>query len=172
MDSRQAFWHPDHCDKGPAAGVTEDGRLIELARFESEDAARANSNRPEQDRCWAETANPVTGAATFHDGSDGTLDLTGDPAAAGFVQLMQGRGSDPDRAWEPMAQLSVARPGELAPEGGRTPNLAPDGPNRPAQTALRTAVGWPALARRCCGAHRVRPGTESVRQPGCQQSSG
>ena len=34
---------------GTTAGVTEDGRFIELARFESEDAARRNSNRPEQD---------------------------------------------------------------------------------------------------------------------------
>ncbi len=48
---------------GTTAGVTEDGRFIELARFESEEAARANSNRPEQDRWWAETAKLFTGEA-------------------------------------------------------------------------------------------------------------
>jgi hypothetical protein len=46
---------------GSTAGVTDDGRLIALARFESEDAARRNSGRPEQDRWWAETARLLTG---------------------------------------------------------------------------------------------------------------
>ena len=40
---------------GSTAGVTEDGRFIALARFASEQAARRNSDRPEQDRWWAET---------------------------------------------------------------------------------------------------------------------
>jgi hypothetical protein len=35
---------------GSTAGVTEDGRFIALARFESEEAARRNSGRPEQDQ--------------------------------------------------------------------------------------------------------------------------
>jgi hypothetical protein len=91
---------------GSTAGVTEDGRFIELARFESEDAARRNSNRPEQDRWWAETAKLFIGEATFKDSSDVTVDVTGDPDAAGFVQVIQGRGSDPDRARELMAQDS------------------------------------------------------------------
>jgi hypothetical protein len=93
---------------GATAGVTEDGRFIELARFESEEAARANSNRPEQDRWWAETAKLFTGDATFKDSSDVTVDVTGDPDAAGFVQVIQGRGSDPDRARELMGQDSSA----------------------------------------------------------------
>ena len=46
---------------GSTAGVTEDGRFIALARFESEEAARRNSDRPEQDRWWAETARLFTG---------------------------------------------------------------------------------------------------------------
>jgi hypothetical protein len=91
---------------GTTAGVTEDGRFIELARFESEEAARANSNRPEQDRWWAETSQLFTGEATFKDSSDVTLDVTGEPDAAGFVQVMQGRGSDPERARELMGQDS------------------------------------------------------------------
>jgi hypothetical protein len=93
---------------GTTAGVTEDGRFIALARFESQEAAQANSNRPEQDRWWAETAKLFTGDATFKDSSDVTVDLTGDPDAAGFVQVIQGRGSDPDRARELMGQDSSA----------------------------------------------------------------
>jgi hypothetical protein len=88
---------------GSTAGVTEDGRFIALARFESEEAARRNSDRPEQDRWWAETSRLFSGEATFKDSSDVTLDLVGEPDEAGFVQLIQGRGSDPDRARELMA---------------------------------------------------------------------
>ena len=103
---------------GTTAGVTEDGRFIELARFESEDAARRNSNRPEQDRWWAETSKLFIGEATFKDSSDVTVDVTDDPDAAGFVQVIQGRGSDPDRARELMGQGSsewaAFRPGILA----------------------------------------------------------
>ena len=93
---------------GSTAGVTEDGRFIALARFESEEAARRNSDRPEQDRWWAETAKLFTGEASFKDSSDVTVDVTGDPDAAGFVQVMQGRGSDPERARELMSQDSAA----------------------------------------------------------------
>jgi hypothetical protein len=91
---------------GTTAGVTEDGRFIELARFESEEAARANSDRPEQDRWWAETSQLFSGEPTFKDSSDVTVDVTGDPDTAGLVQVIQGRGSDPDRARELMGQDS------------------------------------------------------------------
>ena len=93
---------------GTTAGVTEDGRFVALARFESEEATRRNSDRPEQDAWWTETAKLFSGEATFKDSSDVTVDVTGDPDAAGFVQVMQGRGSDPDRARELMAQDSPA----------------------------------------------------------------
>jgi hypothetical protein len=91
---------------GSTAGVTEDGRFIALARFESEEAARRNSDRPEQDQWWTEAAKLLTGEATFKDSSDVTVDVTGEPDDAGFVQVIQGRGSDPDRARELMAQDS------------------------------------------------------------------
>jgi hypothetical protein len=91
---------------GSTAGVTDDGRFIALARFESEEAARRNSDRPEQDRWWTEAAKLLTGEATFNDSSDVTVDVTGEPDDAGFVQVIQGRGTDPDRARELMAQDS------------------------------------------------------------------
>jgi hypothetical protein len=91
---------------GSTAGVTEDGHFIALARFESEEAARRNSDRPEQDQWWAETAKLFTGEATFKDSSDVTIDVIGNPDEANFVQVIQGRGSDPDRARELMSQGS------------------------------------------------------------------
>jgi hypothetical protein len=93
---------------GSTAGVTEDGRFIALARFESEEAARRNSDRPEQDRWWRETAKLFSGQATFKDSTWVAVDLVGEPDRAGFVQVIQGRGSDPARARELMDQDSPA----------------------------------------------------------------
>jgi hypothetical protein len=91
---------------GTTAGVTDDGRFIALVRFESEEAARRNSDRPEQGRWWSETAKLFSGEAIFKDSSDVLVDVVGDPDQAGFVQVMQGRGTDPDRARELMSQDS------------------------------------------------------------------
>jgi hypothetical protein len=93
---------------GSTAGVTDDGKFIALARFESEEAARRNSERPEQDRWWAETAKLFSGDPTFRDSSDVVVDVIGNPDEAGFVQIIQGRGTNPDRARELMAQDSAA----------------------------------------------------------------
>jgi hypothetical protein len=89
---------------GTTAGVTGDGRFVALARFESAEAARRNSDRPEQGQWWAQTAELFTGEVTFRDSSDVTVDVPGDPDQAGFVQVMQGRASDLGRARELMAQ--------------------------------------------------------------------
>lgn len=90
---------------GSTAGVTEDGRFIALARFESEAAAQRNSDRPEQDRWWAATAQLLEGEITFRNSVNVMPDLRGDPNKAGFVQIMQGeQGPDPARAQELMNQ--------------------------------------------------------------------
>ena len=89
---------------GSTVGVTEDGRFVALARFESAEAARRNSDRPEQGQWWMETSKLFTGEVMFRDSSDVIADVTGDPDTAGFVQVMQGRSSDPDRVRELMAQ--------------------------------------------------------------------
>jgi hypothetical protein len=89
---------------GSTAGVTEDGRFVALARFESEEAARRNSDRLEQGQWWVDTAKLFTGEVSFRDSSDVTEDVTGDPGRAGFVQVMEGRGNDPQRARELMAE--------------------------------------------------------------------
>lgn len=91
---------------GSTSGVTEDGRAIAVVRFESEENALSNSNRPEQDQWWSETAKLYDGEATFLDSTDVTVDLQGDPDRAGFVQIMRGRSNDPERAKQLMDQDS------------------------------------------------------------------
>jgi hypothetical protein len=91
---------------GSTEGVTDDGRFIAVVRFESEEAARRNSQRPEQDQWWRETSQLLVEPATFHYSTDVSEDIVGDPDRAGFVQIMQGRGTDPDRARELMSQDS------------------------------------------------------------------
>lgn len=92
---------------GSTAGVTEDGRLVAVVRFESEEAARRNSDRPEQGEWWAGTAKLLDGEATFRDSTKVAPDLQGDPDQAAFVQVMQGeQGPDAERAQELMNENS------------------------------------------------------------------
>lgn len=84
---------------GSTAGVTADGEFIALARFEDEDAARANSDRPEQDEWWVETARHIDGAM-FHDCTVVDLFNDGGSDDAGFVQVIQGKVTDIDKARE------------------------------------------------------------------------
>ena len=140
---------------GSTAGVTEDGQFVGLARFDSQQAARRNSDRPEQHQWWMETAKLFTGEVTFRDSSDVTVDLNGDPDAAGFVQVMQGRGSDPERARDLMAQnpdeWAAFRPDVLGSvvvgheDGGYTMAMyftsEQVGPRRRAQRAAAQAAG-------------------------------
>lgn len=79
---------------GSTAGVTDDGRFIALARFESEEAARANSDRPEQGAWWAEMEKCLDGEASFMDCTNVQQFLDGGSDSAGFVQVMVGRSED------------------------------------------------------------------------------
>ncbi|HET9516829.1 MAG TPA: hypothetical protein VFO77_03785 [Actinoplanes sp.] len=89
---------------GSTGGVTADGRVIEVVRFESEEAARRNSERPEQGQWWAEAERLFDGTPAFRESDDVTVELHGDPDQAGFVQIMTGRSSDPERVKELMDQ--------------------------------------------------------------------
>jgi hypothetical protein len=88
---------------GSTSGVTEDGQAVALARFESEEAARQNSARPEQGAWWTEMAALFDGDPVFHDSTSVDVDTPGDPSKAGFVQVMQGRATDPEKARQLMA---------------------------------------------------------------------
>jgi len=85
---------------GSTAGITDEGQLVALVRFESQDAARTNSDRPEQGQWWESLAANLDGEASFFESSDVDEDLVGDPNAATFVQVMRGRVSNPARARE------------------------------------------------------------------------
>ena len=67
---------------GSTSGATDDGQLFVLVRFESEEAARANSDKPEQGAWWAEMEKLFDGEATFQDSNDVQVDTSGDPLAA------------------------------------------------------------------------------------------
>jgi len=82
---------------GTTAGVTDDGTFIALARFESEDAARRNSERPEQGQWWSETAKLFNGDVSFHDCRETVTFGRGGSDSAGFVQVIKGRTSDAAR---------------------------------------------------------------------------
>ncbi|MGW7482825.1 hypothetical protein ACWGH8_30020 [Nonomuraea muscovyensis] len=99
---------------GTTAGVTEDGMFVNIARFESREAARANSERPEQHQWWMETAKLFAGEVSFHDSERPEPYLRGGSDSAGFVQVIRGRVRDAGRVRELMrageADLAQARP--------------------------------------------------------------
>jgi hypothetical protein len=88
---------------GSTAGVTDDGTSVAVVRFESEEVARRNSERPEQGEWWSTMASYYDGEPTFHDCTIVDVDTYGDPDQAGFVQVMQGNVSDPGKARDLMA---------------------------------------------------------------------
>src|SRR3954471_14173933 len=101
---------------GSTWGVTDEGRVIAVARFESAEAADRNSRRPEQTKWWEETARGLEGDVTFADSEDVTVDLEGDPDRAGFVQIMRGRVTDPARGKELMDRMNSDDMAGLGPD--------------------------------------------------------
>ncbi|MFE3998299.1 hypothetical protein ACFX43_05790 [Nocardioides sp. YIM B13467] len=98
---------------GGTYGFTDDGQLIGVVRFESREAAMANSDRPEQGEWAAKMAEVMDGPMEFHDCDDVTLLFDGGSDEAGFVQIIRGRVDDPSRLKAMMAdttQLHEMRP--------------------------------------------------------------
>jgi hypothetical protein len=79
---------------GTTAGVADDGRAIAFARFESEAAARANSERPEQGAWWQEMSACYAGDVSFTESADVETFLGGGSNDAGFVQVMKSSAID------------------------------------------------------------------------------
>ena len=100
---------------GMTGGVADDGTVIFLARFESEAAAKANSERSEQGAWWNETAKFFTGEVTFRDCTDVDIDKVGDLDSARFVQVMQGISTDKARVREIGPTLS-SKMADLRPD--------------------------------------------------------
>ena len=98
---------------GVTAGVTPDGKAITIARFESQAAARANSERPEQGAWWSETAKLYDAEPTFSESDDVTVWMGGGSNDAGFVQVMKSTGADRatlERMDEAFAPFAASRP--------------------------------------------------------------
>jgi len=99
---------------GSTSGVTDDGTFVGVVRFDSAEAARRNSERPEQDAWWNEAQKCFAGDVTFLDSSDVTTWLDGGSDDAGFVQVIEGHMSNPDRMRDLMErhsdQMRAARP--------------------------------------------------------------
>ena len=100
---------------GLTGGVADDGTAIFHVRFESEEAARANSDRPEQGEWWNDTANVFDGDVAFRDCREVDTMLDGGSDDAGFVQVMQGRVRDRERLRQ-LEEDFMPRLSELRPE--------------------------------------------------------
>jgi hypothetical protein len=112
---------------GSTSGLTPDGMMVTVVRFESEEAARANSEIPEQ-RAWFEaTKEAFDGEITFHDCTEVDTYREGGSNDAHFVQVMEGHTSDP-RAMREMEQQFEAEMGKVRPDIlGTTTGWEPDG---------------------------------------------
>lgn len=112
---------------GGTYGVSDDGEFIAVVRFSSEAAARSNSDRPEQASWWETTRDLFSGEAGFHDCPEVVMLLGGGSDDAGFVQVIQGRLTDHDKAiatiHDAESRLAGSRPDIL----GATFAIAPDG---------------------------------------------
>jgi len=113
---------------GSTAGVTRDGEFIAIARFESEEAARANSDSSAQSDWWEETSQYLSDAL-FHDCTEVDVMNEGGSDDAGFVQVIQAKVTDIAKSRELEAKMqdgmTEARPDVIGgitawhPQNGR-----------------------------------------------------
>lgn len=82
---------------GTTAGTADDGTFLALVQFESAEAARRNSERPEQGEWWSQT-EPLLADAQFEDAEEVVTFLNGADDGAQFVQVMDMPVKDRDRA--------------------------------------------------------------------------
>ena len=80
---------------GATYGFADDDMFLGVVRFESREAAMANSERPEQGQWAKELLSVMDGQVEFHDCADVSLMLDGGSDSAGFVQIIRGRVADP-----------------------------------------------------------------------------
>lgn len=119
LKKQMDVWRRDFKDNavgflGSTSGFTDDGQFIAFARFESEEAAKENSNMPEQNAWWETFASAFDGEMSFTDCTEVDIFLSGGSDAARFVQIMRGRAVDPEAmrrdSVEMEKELAAARP--------------------------------------------------------------
>lgn len=112
---------------GGTYGFTDDDEFFGVVRFESKEAAMANSARPETDAMAQKMGALMEGPPEFHDCDDVTEWMGGGSDDAGFVQIMRGKTDDPDGlkefAGRDSAELREMRPDII----GGTLGIEPDG---------------------------------------------
>ncbi len=110
---------------GTTAGVTADGTAFIAARFESAEAAKHNSERPDQGEWWAQTEPLFDGEVSFLDTDDVEVFRGGGSDEAGFVQVIRGQVNDVAAA---RALLLEEMPDDVRPDviGGLV-GMRPDG---------------------------------------------
>jgi hypothetical protein len=141
---------------GSTMGITADGELIAIARFESADAALVNSQSAAQSEWWEETSKYLEDPM-FHDCTVVELMGEGGSDKAGFVQVIQGKVTDMDRAIEldreMTDQLSGARPDIIGglvawhPENARFTNVIYFTSEAEAREKEKEATGAPEFAK-------------------------
>jgi hypothetical protein len=133
---RAAFqrWERDLMDGadgflGATAGFLDDGSLLNIARFESVEAAQRNSARAEQGEWAAELTKSLQGEPTYIDVPEAELWLDGGSDDAGFVQVMIGHSPDVNRLLESSHEIDASRLREARPEiiGGVQGKFGQDG---------------------------------------------
>jgi hypothetical protein len=100
---------------GATGGVTDDGTLLVIARFDSADAAERNNNIPEQQQWYSEFEKYIEGAPTFTNYTNVELDNGGGSDDAGFVQVIRVKGGDP-AAWKALDEEMGPKMRELRPD--------------------------------------------------------
>lgn len=80
---------------GGTYGFTDDDMFVGMVRFESREAAMANSERADQQAWWREAEQLFDGQVEFHDADKVMLMLQGGSDDAGFVQVIRGKIDDP-----------------------------------------------------------------------------
>lgn len=82
---------------GGTYGFTDDNQFLGVVRFESREAAQANSERAEQGDWARRMEELMDGPVEYHDCDDVTLMMDGGSDEAGFVQVIRGRVEDRER---------------------------------------------------------------------------
>jgi hypothetical protein len=106
---------------GATGGVTADGDLLVIARFESAEAAERNNNIPEQQQWYSEFEKYIEGEPSFTNYTNVELQEEGGSDKAGFVQIIRTKGGDPEAFKKLDAELAPKMK-ELRPDviGGFT----------------------------------------------------
>ena len=100
---------------GSTSGISTQNTFVVVARFESEELARQNSDDPGQTAWWNDLSKGFAGEATFHDCTEINVFGGGGSDEAGFVQVIQGRATD-KRAMQSMSDEFGDRMSEVRPD--------------------------------------------------------